>query len=60
MSESDAINAQLLTLERKLNAKISSIEAENAQLKVKLVASEHNIGIITKNIQNQFSYKGMF
>ncbi|XP_063447189.1 short-chain collagen C4-like [Mytilus trossulus] len=58
ISDSDAMNAQLITLERKLNAKISSIEAENAQLKVKLVASEQNIGIITKTIHNQFSYKG--
>ncbi|CAG2245608.1 unnamed protein product [Mytilus edulis] len=37
---------------------MSSIKAENAQLKVKLVANEQHIGIITKNIQNQFPYKG--
>ncbi|XP_063447190.1 short-chain collagen C4-like [Mytilus trossulus] len=61
MSDPDAINAQLLTLERKLQeviAKMSLIEDENSQLKVELVASKKQIEMNTNSIYNQLSYKG--
>ncbi|CAG2245609.1 unnamed protein product [Mytilus edulis] len=45
-------------MERKFNAKISSIEAENSKLKGELVASKQKIEINSKNIQNLFWNKG--
>ncbi|XP_071133216.1 uncharacterized protein [Mytilus edulis] len=61
LNDQDAISAQLLTLDRKLqavNAKMLSIEAENSQLKIDLVASKKQTDMNTNNIHNQLSYTG--